>query len=84
MQVARGGTASHVERIVGAWRRVDRQSERDEAQRQQKSRYLSAYTDADGMCVIRGRLTPAAFAKATASLAVAVGVTPLSNSVGGK
>ena len=58
MQVARGGTASHVERIVGAWRRVDLRSERDEAQRQQKSRYLSAYTDADGMCVIRGRLTP--------------------------
>ena len=56
--VARGGTASHVERIVRAWRRAVGSKERDEANRLHRKRYLQTYTDEDGMLVIRGRLTP--------------------------
>jgi hypothetical protein len=55
---ARCGTASHVERLVRAWRRVDRNAENREAERRQRSRSLSVYQDEDGMFVIRGRLTP--------------------------
>ena len=51
-------TAAHVERLVRAWRRVDRNAERQETVRQQRSRALYVYPDEDGMFVIRGRLTP--------------------------
>jgi len=56
--VGRGGTAAHVERIVRAWRRVDRQAEVRETKRQHTSRGLHVYQDEDGMVVLRGRLTP--------------------------
>jgi len=55
---ARCGTAAHVERLVRAWRRVDRNAENREAAHQHKSRSLHVYQDEDGMFVIRGRLTP--------------------------
>ena len=51
-------TAAHVERLVRAWRRVDRNAEKQETVRQQKSRSLYVYPDEDGMFVVRGRLTP--------------------------
>ncbi|MDX1384850.1 MAG: DUF222 domain-containing protein, partial [Thermoanaerobaculia bacterium] len=57
---ARSGTASHVERLVRGWRRVDRTEERRLEERRHESRYLSAYTDEDGMLVVRGRLSPEA------------------------
>jgi hypothetical protein len=56
--VARGCTASQVERIVRAWRRAVGSEEREEANRLHRRRYLQTYTDEDGMLVIRGRLTP--------------------------
>ena len=52
--VARGGTATHVERIVRAWRRATGSKERDEADRQHRKRYLQTYTDEDGMLVSLG------------------------------
>jgi hypothetical protein len=58
LAVGRAGTAEHVERIVRGWRRVDRNAENRESARQHKSRALYVYPDADGMVVIRGRLTP--------------------------
>jgi hypothetical protein len=57
---AKAGTASHVERLVRAWRRVDRLAEMEEEQRRHASRYLRAYTDEDGMVVVAARLAPEA------------------------
>ena len=58
LAVGRAGTADHVERIVRGWRRMDRKAETEESARQHKSRALHVYPEADGMVVIRGRLTP--------------------------
>jgi len=58
LAVGRAGTAVHVERIVRAWRRVDRLAEAREAARQDAGRALHVYQDEDGTVVLRGRLTP--------------------------
>lgn len=60
LDFARAGTAAHVEKLVRAWRRVDRIEESEHEERRQASRSLTAYTDEDGMVVVRGRLTPEA------------------------
>jgi hypothetical protein len=60
LKVARTGTAVHVERIVRAWRRVDRQAEERESARWRKHRSLRVYQDDDGMVVLSGRLEPEA------------------------
>jgi hypothetical protein len=60
LDLARIGTAAHVEQIVQGWRRVDRQAEADQAARRHRSRALTVSHDDDGMVVIRGRLTPEA------------------------
>jgi Domain of unknown function (DUF222)/HNH endonuclease len=52
------GTASHVERIVRAWRRVDRNLEAEGAAARHAARSLQVYQDEDGMFVVRGRLEP--------------------------
>ncbi len=58
VDVALAGTASQVERVTRAWRRVDavRAAREDEARH--LSRQLSTWVDDDGMVVVRGRLTP--------------------------
>jgi len=58
LTVARHGTATYVEKVTRAWRRVDRNAENREAEQQQRSRTLSVYQDEDGMFVVNGRLTP--------------------------
>ena len=58
LDVAFAGTASHVERIVRAWRRVDRVIAAQQADARHLSRHLSTWIDDDGMVVLRGRLTP--------------------------
>src|SRR5207302_3621123 len=58
LAVGRAGTAEHVERIVRAWRRVDRKAEAEETTRRHRSRALHVYQGDDGMVVIRGRLEP--------------------------
>src|SRR5690606_19356336 len=60
LDVARSGTAAQVERIVRAWRRVDRLEEAHADQQRHESRSLSLYIDDDGMYVVRGRLDPEA------------------------
>ncbi len=60
LAVGRAGTAAHVEKIVRGWRVVDRQVENRTAATRHRSRSLQVYTDADGMVVVRGRLTPEA------------------------
>jgi hypothetical protein len=73
LSFARAGTALHVERLVRGMRlvdRIDRADGTDRAdlgdrngrgdgeERRHAARYLSAYTDEDGMVVVRGRLLP--------------------------
>jgi len=58
LDMALAGTASHVERIVRAWRRTDRVIAAKEADARQLSRHLTTWIDDDGMMVVRGRLTP--------------------------
>ena len=60
LAVGRAGTAAHVERIMRAWRRVDRQVEAREAAGRHARRSLQVYQDEDGMVVVRGRLEPEA------------------------
>ena len=63
---ARHGTASHVEKLVRAWRRVDRleeqwregEGEREREGERHRTRELTVFPDEDGMYVIRGRLDP--------------------------
>ncbi|MPY91067.1 MAG: DUF222 domain-containing protein [Luteitalea sp.] len=58
VDAARSGTAAHVERLVRAWRRVDRLEEARETARRHEQRDLHTWVDEDGMLVMRGRLTP--------------------------
>jgi hypothetical protein len=60
LQVGRAGTAAHVERIVRAWRYVDRQAEIRETAERHRARALHVYQDEDGMVIVRGRLEPEA------------------------
>jgi hypothetical protein len=71
LAVGRAGTASHVERIVRGWRRVDRIAEAREAARRHASRTLHVYQDEDGMTVLRGRLEPEAGALLVQALTAA-------------
>ena len=56
----RAGTAAHVERLVRGMRRVDRIAAGRSEKRLHAARYLGAYTDEDGMVVVRARLAPEA------------------------
>ena len=58
LNVALSGTAAHVEKIVRAWRRVDRLAEQAEDRRCHETRSLRTWVDEDGMIVVRGRLSP--------------------------
>ncbi len=58
LNVALSGTAAHVEKIVRAWRRVDRLAEQAEDRRRHETRSLRTWVDESGMVVVRGRLSP--------------------------
>jgi 5-methylcytosine-specific restriction endonuclease McrA len=58
LAVGRAGTAEHVERIVRAWRWMDRKAEIEDTARQHKTRSLHVYRDEDGTVKVRGRLAP--------------------------
>jgi hypothetical protein len=58
LDVARVGTAAHVEQLVRAWRRVDRNEAARVTETRHQHRQLTTWVDEDGMLVIRGRLTP--------------------------
>ena len=60
LAIGKAGTASHVERIVRGWRRVDALAEARETAHRHKTRGLHVYDDEDGMVVFRERLTPEA------------------------
>src|SRR5438105_824892 len=71
LAIGRAGTAEHVERIVRAWRRVDRKAEAEETTRRHRSRALHVYQDEDGMVVVRGRMEPEVGAVLIQALAAA-------------
>ena len=56
LALALHATASHVERLVRAWRQADRDAQPDAEQLLLASRMLSMRVDEDGMVVLRGRL----------------------------
>ena len=58
LDFARCATAAHVERLVRAWRRVDRIAEAEDDRRRHEHRHLDLWVDEDGMLVVRGRLSP--------------------------
>src|SRR3989442_14631216 len=58
LDVGRAGTAAHVERIVRAWRRVDRQGEARGATARHPRRALQGDPDEDGRLGVRGRPAP--------------------------
>jgi hypothetical protein len=58
VDAARAGTASHIERLVRAWRRIDRMEAARQTERRHLHRELVTWVDDDGMLVIRGRLSP--------------------------
>ena len=58
LDFARCATAAHVERLVRAWRRIDRMAAAEDEQRRHASRHLDVWVDEDGMLVVRGRLSP--------------------------
>lgn len=60
LEFARAGTAAHVETLVRAWRRVNRTEKQEREELRRASRYLQAYTDEDGMVVLKARLEPEA------------------------
>ena len=58
MDFAGAGTASHVETLVRAWRRVDRLEEQWQERERHRTRSLTLWSDGDGMYELRGRLDP--------------------------
>ena len=71
LDFARCGTAAHVERLVRAWRRVDRAAEAKDEQRRHERRELRTWVDDAGMVIIRGRLSPEAGALVVRALEAA-------------
>ncbi len=55
---AKAGTAAHVERLVRAWRCVDRLEEQREERLRHGTRFLELRPDGGGMWRLRGRLDP--------------------------
>lgn len=60
VELARAGTAAHIEQVVRAWRRIDRSVEAAEDELRDASSHVTTHVDENGMFVIRGRLAPEA------------------------
>jgi len=58
LRIAWHGTASHVEKAVGKYRRVQTRDAHEEEQSQDQARKLVYYQDQDGMWVIHAKLPP--------------------------
>ncbi len=58
VELAGHATAAHMEKIVHAWRWVDRLDDAEAEQARHESRNLRIHQDDDGMFVVRGRLDP--------------------------
>ena len=60
VELGRAGTAAHIERVVRAWRRIDRSVEAADDELRDASSHVATHIDENGMFVIRGRLAPEA------------------------
>lgn len=60
LYLGKAGTAVHVERVVRAWRRIDRTVEARDDKLRDASSCVTTHIDENGMFVIRGRLAPEA------------------------
>lgn len=58
LDVARAGTAAHLERVVRAWRWLGTEAEAEREEARHRARAFSIAVDPDGMYVVRGRLEP--------------------------
>jgi hypothetical protein len=58
LELARHGTAAQVEKVVRAWRRVNRLEELKADRARHEKRHVSLHVDDDGSYVLRGRLDP--------------------------
>ena len=58
LHIALNGTASHVERTVRGFRRVQREIERNEAEAMHERRYLDCRRESDGSVRLEARLAP--------------------------
>jgi hypothetical protein len=58
LDFAAHGTTAHVERLVRAWRQVDRNEAAEFDRARHETRSLTVYPDEDGSWVVRGRLAP--------------------------
>ncbi len=58
LEMAKQGTASHLERIVRAYRKAQRDDELDEVNRSHEARSLHRHHDDEGSFVLHARLTP--------------------------
>ena len=60
VELGKAGTAAHAERVVRAWRRIDRTLEARGDEVRDVSNHVTTHVDENGMFVIRGRLAPEA------------------------
>ena len=60
VNLARGGTAAHIEKVVRGCRRYAPKDERERNARMLDSRYVQISHDEDGMLILRARLDPVA------------------------
>lgn len=58
LDFAAHGTTAHVERLVRAWRQVDRNEAAELDRARHEARSLTVYPDDDGSWAVRGRLDP--------------------------
>ena len=58
LEFAYAGSANNLERVVRAWKSLDRKSEVTAEQIRHRSRRFSAWVDETGMVVVNGRLDP--------------------------
>ncbi|MDP1931165.1 MAG: DUF222 domain-containing protein [Gammaproteobacteria bacterium] len=75
LQIARHGTAQHMEQLVRKYRRTERLTDAARDRSNYEACELTCHFDEDGMLVLRGRLTPedgAAFMKAMDAMMVAL------------
>jgi hypothetical protein len=58
LELARHGTAAHLEKIVRAWRRISRIEEAEQERERHERRSVRLHIDDDGSYVLRARLDP--------------------------
>ena len=58
LELARAGSAAHLERVVRGWRTLGRHDEAKRERLRHRLRSFSVFPGDDGMYVVRGRLTP--------------------------